>query len=186
MKILITEKQLERLKDNLINEIGDGSLYFNTSLEKTNNDYFFNINDDNFEHKDFYIYIKLITFKDFIKMLNKTTDMDKINKDEIKDNVFDTIEVSFGFFDDYEGWTFPTIGDNNIFKIMGTVTQSIKYVMNEHKNINYIVYKPTHRKINNVTDNGQKRKNLYSAYMKKHFTNVDIEEIKGWVIVSLE
>ena len=115
-------------------------MYFNTNIEKTDNDYFFNINDENFEHKDFYIYVKLTNFRDFIITLNKKSDSDKINKNGVKNKTFDTIEVSFGFFDDYEGWTFPEIGGNNVFKIMGTVSESIKYILNKHKNINH--YKP--------------------------------------------
>jgi hypothetical protein len=69
---------------------------------------------------------------------------------------------------------------------MGTVVKSIKYVLDSNKDINYIVYKPTHRKINDVSDNGTKRKTLYSAYIKKQLPNAKIQELKGFIIVSLD
>jgi hypothetical protein len=186
MKILITEKQLERLKDNLINEIGEGSMFFNTDIEKDSDSYFFNIDDKNFEHVDFYIYVKLINFRTFMKTIGKKPDNDKVNKDKNDNEILDTIEVSFGFFDEHVGWSFPTIGDKSIFKIMGTVVKSIKYVLDSNKDINYIVYKPTHRKINDVSDNGTKRKTLYSAYIKKQLPNAKIQELKGFIIASLD
>ncbi len=153
--IKINEAQLVNLIENLISqttkkediitEIGEGNLYFNTELDKDKDTYYFEIKDENFNFNDFFIYIKLhdssfsnVVNKNQNSLINKFKYGYKLATDKNKIN---TIEVSFGFFDD-DGWSFPLLNTGDLFKIMGTVLKSIKYVISENKNIEYIIYKP--------------------------------------------
>lgn len=132
-------------KENIITEIGEGNISFNTKLEKDNDTYYFEIKDENFKFNDFYIYIKLHD-SSFVKFGERNNYGIKGNLSYaynmvMNENKINTMEVSFGFFD-ADGWSFPILNTGNLFKIMGSVLNSIKYVLSENKDIEYIIYKP--------------------------------------------
>lgn len=132
-------------KEDIITEIADAKVSFNTELEKNNDVYSFEIKDERFNFNDFHIYIKL-TGSEVVALVNKgnkdikntVADVYKLAANKYKDNALD---VSFGFFDP-DGWSFPILNTGDLFKIMATVVKSIKYVLSENKQVKYIIYKP--------------------------------------------
>lgn len=191
-----------KLTDILL-EIGEGSKYYNTEEIQQGKNVWFKIDDPDFPIDNFWIAIQLGDKDDIVSQSsdNVTKPRFDLNKS------VNAAAVGFGVVDGNR-WTFPVLNKGYLFGIMGTVSKSIKSVLDNNKNIKYLLFVPAQKvKTTNrikpnknfkpednppvqqdteISDNGSQRENLYLAYIKKQNPGATQSKENNWNVITLK
>lgn len=189
---------------NILKEIGEGSRYYNTERTDQGKQIWFRISDSNFPLDNFWISIGLGNKDDIIDQTSDNTIKPRFDLTKGKN----AARVDFGIAEGGE-WSFPVINKGYLYGIMGTVTQAIKSVLDDNKDIKHLLFIPAQKiKSTNktkpnknfkpnkntppvqqdtaISDNGAQREKLYLAYVQKQMPGATQTKEKGWNVINLK
>jgi len=188
---------------DILLEIGEGSKYYNTEEIQQGKNIWFKINDPDFPIDNFWVAIQLGDKDDIVSQ--PTNNVTKPRFDLSKS--VNAAAVSFGVVEGNQ-WLFPVLNKGYLFRIMGTVSKSIKSVLDNNKNIKYLLFVPAQKiKTTNkikpnksfkpednppvqqdteTSDNGSQRENLYLAYIKKQNSGATQSKENNWNVITLK
>jgi hypothetical protein len=189
---------------DILKEIGEASKTFTTQMTERGQYIMYTIDDENFPISNFTI---LITMGEKDNIINSQPDNVEKPRFSLNKNKGNAARIDFGIVENNQ-WSFPVINKGYLFSIMGTIVNSIKSVLNKHKEIEYLLFipaakvKPANKvapnksfKPNNnlpvnqdtqMSDNGSQRENLYLAYVKKQLPNATLTKENGWNVIQLK